>query len=64
MITSEGPAVIVAFEGSSVAEVKEVPAWSAIGVEGQSKNPVADISMMGEQPRQGTVAVKFGSEIS
>jgi hypothetical protein len=50
MITSEGPAVIVAFEGRSIADVKEVPAWSAIGVEGQSKNPVADISMMGEQP--------------
>jgi hypothetical protein len=64
IITSDGPAVMVAIEGSGVADVREVPAWSAIGVDAQSKNPVADISMTGEQPWQGAVAVKFGSEIS
>ena len=34
------------------------------GKEGTVSHPVAVISIAGEQPRQGDVDVKFGSEIS
>lgn len=60
-MTSDGPAVIVAFEGR---EIVDVSACSAMGVVGPSYQPVTEISMTGEQPRHGAVAVKFGSLIS
>lgn len=62
----DGPAVIVAFGGLGGLYVAAGPSRSVIVVTagGRSSKPVAGTSTMGEQPRQGAVWVKSGSEIS
>lgn len=56
MIMFDGPAVMVALNGSA-----EVLCCSSAGL---SSQPVAEISTTGEHPLQGRVALKFGSVIS